>query len=107
MHQAPSKRAFIALLYLFIRFGFLCDVANAKVAYPEGCSNKPSTYYDYDNYPFPPPSNIIRSRKEFRLLKRLGAGKFSDVFEAVDVTHDSAKSSDAISDEALVAIKVR
>ena len=27
---------------------------DASRAYPEGCSNQSPSYYDYDNYPFPP-----------------------------------------------------
>jgi len=35
-------------------------------------------------YPLPPPGLPSRCRNDFSLLRRLGAGKFSDVFEAVD-----------------------
>lgn len=59
--------------------------ANADRAYPLGCSQQPPSYYNYDSYPFPPPGVSIRSTDDYLLLRRLGAGKFSDVFEAVDV----------------------
>ena len=59
--------------------------ANADRAYPLGCSQQPPSYYNYDSYPFPPPGVSIRSTDDYLLVRRLGAGKFSDVFEAVDV----------------------
>ena len=40
--------------------------------------------YDYENVPFPPPGVQIRSPSDYLLIRRLGYGKFSDVFEAVD-----------------------
>lgn len=64
--------------------GYFCGVW-AKVAYPTGCANKPRSYYDYDNNSCIPPRHLLRNRDEFQLLRRLGAGKFSDVFEAVIV----------------------
>lgn len=58
---------------------------SADRAYPLGCSQQPPSYYNYDSYPFPPPNVSIQSTDDYLLLRRLGAGKFSDVFEAVDV----------------------
>lgn len=58
---------------------------HAEQAYPMGCSNQPPSYYDYDNYPFPPPEISIKATDSFQLLRQLGSGKFSDVFEAVNV----------------------
>jgi len=92
--------------YLVILVTILSCLVQSKIAYPAGCSNKPTNYYDYDSCPLPPPQDQIRSRCDFQLLKRLGAGKFSDVFEAVDMTYLSSKGGE-IPDEALVAIKVR
>lgn len=59
--------------------------ALAEQAYPLGCSEQPPSYYDYDNYPFPPPGSSIKTTDSFQLLRRLGSGKFSDVFEAVNM----------------------
>jgi len=81
----------------------LIHLAKARVAYPAGCSNKPPSYYDYDNYTCPP-QHLRRSRKDFRLVRRLGAGKFSDVFEAVD--EKTARQRSEIVPESLVVIKV-
>jgi len=67
----------------------------AEKAYPLGCSHRDPAYYDYENSVFPPvPVTInevgmitnvpIKSNEDYLLVRRLGAGKFSDVFEAVD-----------------------
>jgi len=52
--------------------------------YPNECLKKPREYYDYDTCTMPPANVVSRKRDEFSLLRRLGSGKFSDVFEAVD-----------------------
>ena len=60
-------------------------------AYPQGCSSQPPSYYDYENMAFPPEhlrANLVRSVDDFGLTRRLGAGKFSDVFEAVDLVEE-------------------
>lgn len=54
-------------------------------AYPKGCSREPPEYYNYDSLPFPPTNLPARTHDDYALLRRLGAGKFSDVFEAVEV----------------------
>ncbi|KAL7575994.1 hypothetical protein ACA910_000782 [Epithemia clementina (nom. ined.)] len=74
--------------------------AGAEKAYPLGCSGRDPNYYDYDRYPFPPRDPLIlkvaaateinglpliRTQDDFLILKRLGTGKFSDVFEAADL----------------------
>jgi len=69
----------------------------AEKAYPLGCSHRDPAYYDYENSVFPPvPITIndvdvgmitnvpLKSNDDYLLVRRLGAGKFSDVFEAVD-----------------------
>lgn len=92
--------------------------AAASRAYPQGCARESPSYYDYDSLPLPPPNLPSRSHDDFALLRRLGAGKFSDVFEAVDVgiqTNDQVgdAAGDIDSDEividptALCVIKVR
>ena len=59
-------------------------------AYPHGCSSQPPSYYDYENMSFPPEHlrGLVRSADEFGLTRRLGAGKFSDVFEGVDLVEE-------------------
>ena len=74
----------LVLVFMSANYSNVIVVVEASRAYPEGCSNQLPSYYDYDNYPFPPPG-LTRTPKDFLLLRRLGAGKFSDVFEAVDV----------------------
>ena len=54
-------------------------------AYPLGCSQRDPSYYNYDAYTFPPPGSNVKSTDAYLLVRRLGSGKFSDVFEAVDV----------------------
>ena len=54
-------------------------------AYPLGCSQKDPKYYEFENTVFPPTTVPIKSTDDYLLVRRLGAGKFSDVFEAVDV----------------------
>jgi serine/threonine protein kinase len=80
-------------------FHFPIVMVQSEQAYPLGCSTKPSAYYDFESASFPPSSRTtteeddedgtipsIQSADNFLLVRRLGAGKFSDVFEAVDVT---------------------
>lgn len=54
----------------------------AERAYPLGCSGRDPSYFDYET-----PSKFqlptIKNVDEFALTRRLGTGKFSDVFEAV------------------------
>lgn len=66
----------------------LCCKAVSR-AYPKGCSNELPSYYSYDDYELPPRDVPIRTHEEFALLRRLGAGKFSDVFEAVEIKDQS------------------
>jgi casein kinase II subunit alpha len=75
----------IVIAYGFIWL-FLGKIIVAERAYPLGCSGKASTYYDYENYPFPPPGLPLKTTHDYQILRRLGSGKFSDVFEAVDIT---------------------
>ena len=77
-------------------------------AYPLGCSQQPPSYYNYDSYPFPPPGLSLRSTDDYLLLRRLGAGKFSDVFEAVDVDLERklGKGMEHVDPRTLVVLKV-
>lgn len=73
---------FAGLLYVLLS---LATITTAEQAYPLGCSTKESKYYDFESFPFPPENIPIKSTEDYMLVRRLGAGKFSDVFEAVDV----------------------
>lgn len=57
----------------------------AERAYPLGCSKEPTSYYDYGKSTFPPPDLPLKTVDDYLIVQRLGTGKFSDVFEAVDV----------------------
>lgn len=98
--------AFIMLFAIIFSCLFFPGVRGDR-AYPLGCSDKPLSYYNYDNYPFPPPATNIRSTDDFLLVRRLGAGKFSDVFEAVDVNLENKYDSDRqrINPKTLVVLK--
>lgn len=81
-----------------------------RTAYPEGSYKQPPSNFTYDQFP---PQHLFRRRSSYRLVRRLGAGKFSDVFEAVDEemarslkngTGDSLKR-DWDGNDALVVIK--
>jgi casein kinase II subunit alpha len=41
--------------------------------------------FEYERYPFPPLGLPVHTPDDYRLFRRLGTGKFSDVFEAVHV----------------------
>jgi hypothetical protein len=82
-----------------------------RIAYPGGCYNLPPSNFTRDQFP---PQHLFRRRSSYRLVRRLGAGKFSDVFEAVDEemahslkngTGDSL-NRDWDRNDALVVIKV-
>jgi hypothetical protein len=84
----------------------------ASRAYPAGCSNQPMTYYDYDS--MTSFDTIVRSHEEFLIIRRLGVGKFSDVFEAVDLVSEKSYSATmsawdrkSIDPTTLCVIKVR
>ena len=73
----------VAILVAF--HWFIGRVHGVSRAYPKGCSRESPEYYTYDSLQIPPPNLPARSHDDFALLRRLGAGKFSDVFEAVEV----------------------
>ena len=82
--QRTRRCGLIALSISVVSISALITSSVAERAYPLGCSQQPPTYYNYDNYPFPPPGTLIGSTADYMLVRRLGSGKFSDVFEAVD-----------------------
>ena len=63
----------------------VASLVSGERAYPLGCSQRDPSYYNYDAYTFPPPGSNIKSTDAYLLVRKLGSGKFSDVFEAVDV----------------------
>jgi casein kinase II subunit alpha len=68
-------------------------VVTAERAYPAGCAGRDPSYYDYETTSsmtnsFPPSWVTVRSTDDYLLTRRLGTGKFSDVFEAVDVAKE-------------------
>ena len=107
---APSTMVSSSWIALVAVCACVATVSSDR-AYPLGCSQQPPTYYNYDSYPFPPPGTLIGSTNDYLLLRRLGSGKFSDVFEAVDVRRDKAlvingmKTSE-IDPRTLVVLKV-
>lgn len=60
----------------------------AERAYPLGCSTQAESYYDFEKLSFPPDDVPKKTTNDYMLTRRLGAGKFSDVFEAVDVERE-------------------
>lgn len=84
-------------------------ISQSSRAYPLGCSQETSSYYDYDNYPFPPPGVPVKSTNDYNIIERLGNGKFSDVFSAIEVGGANAKDvspTGEIDPHSLVVIKV-
>jgi casein kinase II subunit alpha len=69
---------------LILQLASISCVSSEK-AYPLGCSQRSPSYYDYENAAFPPASLPVTSVDDYLLTRRLGTGKFSDVFEAVNV----------------------
>mmetsp|Transcript_8325 Transcript_8325/g.11816 ORF Transcript_8325/g.11816 Transcript_8325/m.11816 type:complete len:480 (-) Transcript_8325:133-1572(-) len=100
------KQVVILLLFLFQNRHSVWAISRA---YPKGCSHEPPEFYDYDQLEFPPPNLTARSHDDFALLRRLGAGKFSDVFEAIEVGNDDldkiSTSQDDIDPSSLCVIK--
>eukprot|EP00977_Amphora_coffeiformis_P001733 scaffold337_cov172-Amphora_coffeaeformis.AAC.7 len=87
--QSRKRRATITsrvqLIFLFVTSSIYARVSLADRAYPLGCSNEPKSYYDYHKNTFPPPGLTLKNVNDYLIVQRLGTGKFSDVFEAVDV----------------------
>ena len=81
-HRIRNLLLLVAAMY--VHAVIRLDVVRAERAYPNGCSLQDPSYYDYKNAAFPPSGVPIKSSKDYMLVRRLGAGKFSDVFEAVD-----------------------
>lgn len=56
---------------------------------------------------FPPPGLPIKSANDYQLVRRLGTGKFSDVFEAVDVNFERMcqKPKEVVDPRTLVVVK--
>jgi casein kinase II subunit alpha len=63
---------------IFIFTVSLCEASNRS-------NFQIPNYSDYETAPFPPPDIEQRTRTQFQIVRRLGSGKFSDVFEAIDL----------------------
>ena len=99
---------FIQKLCLFLLLIWPPGTIEASRAYPLGCSKEDSSYYDYDKYPFPPPGVPTKTTDDYFLVERLGTGKFSDVFSAVEAEQQGQKKvAPRIDPKSLVVIKVR
>ena len=102
------KRRKVSTNLVLICLQFASDTHSEK-AYPLGCSHKPTSYYDYEQLSFPPTSLPIQTVDDYLLTRRLGTGKFSDVFEAVDVASEKAlpgnKHPYAVDPRTLVVVK--
>ena len=100
---ALSKRKnFLILIHLYFCI-FIISKRNIVVygskAYPLGCIDKDPTYYDYTNhYPWPPPEHLCSSSEKYWLSKRLGSGKFSDVFEALEEENKNEENHFGLND---------
>lgn len=97
-----------------------CVNGGSSRAYPLGCSNRHPTYYTYDerdsideideeekyddtnrqnkkhvDYRKLPDesSEMLHSYKRYEVVRKLGCGKFSDVYEAIDVINQSQQST--------------
>lgn len=87
-------------------------IKGKSIGYPERGYNRPSSCFTDDRFP---PQHLLRHRSSFRLVRRLGSGKFSDVFEAVDedivrrLKSSKRNTCDGVGSikDALVVIKVR
>ena len=119
-----KKRNGISMLVLWLSAPMLVSMiqsrwtpyltlVQAEKAYPLGCSHRDPSYYDYENSVFPPvPITIgengdeitnvpIKSNEDYLLTRRLGAGKFSDVFEAVDAEQERRRKILSLSSSSL------
>jgi len=85
MHRSHDYVKFAMMLLTF------SGVDAESRAYSLGCMDKPRSYYDYDNFILP--TMLMKHRGNYQLLKKLGSGKFSDVFEAVDCSNGNNSST--------------
>jgi casein kinase II subunit alpha len=86
----PCQRPTIhAILLLFTTCLILtCRAEQQQSQQPPKQQQVPASSYnsfEYERYPFPPLGLPVHTTNDYRLLRRLGTGKFSDVFEAVHV----------------------
>lgn len=130
LHRAGVRFLVVSALYSrWSNTSWLHGTVNVGVsaerAYPAGCSRRDASYYDYENTSLIPPWVIVRSTDDYLLTRRLGTGKFSDVFEAVDVekeqrllqqepyycksrtTRTSTTSTHSISDSSIATVDPR
>lgn len=79
MEGGSSPFQQIIAVFLLLLGASLSHLATAERAYPQGCSTKDPSYYDYEQMTLP--SSL--DPDDYLITRRLGSGKFSDVFEAV------------------------
>lgn len=60
----------------------LIVVTQAKV-YKNVNASQPRSYWDYDSF-----SLSWNSKENYQLVQKLGRGKYSEVFEAIDIKHN-------------------
>jgi hypothetical protein len=101
--RAARTRPYIIIIVVVVTL--MTRITGGERAYPLGCSQQDPSYYDFDHASFPPPNIPLRTTDDYLLVRRLGAGRFSDVFEAVDVT--IGKPNDELDPRTMVVIKVR
>ena len=80
----PTAPPLALLLFVLLAIPQIAFVGAVR-AYPQGCSQSDFSYYDYDSLPLPPPFCSVKTTDDYLLTRRLGTGKFSDVFEALAV----------------------
>jgi casein kinase II subunit alpha len=88
---------FVRITWIYVLLVLHCvPKYNSASANPEGhLPHCPPPYHpdttnvlEYETMPYPPPWVPIHSKDRYLLTRRLGTGKFSDVFEAIDLGDD-------------------
>jgi casein kinase II subunit alpha len=80
----PRTTITLTIIILFTT----CFVLTCRAEQPkqqQQASQNSYNSFEYERYPFPPLGLPVHTPNDYRLLRRLGTGKFSDVFEAVHV----------------------
>jgi casein kinase II subunit alpha len=72
------------LLLLVVRLYGIVAASNSGPPYSP-LHHDTTLPFEYETMPYPPPWVPIHSKDRYLLTRRLGTGKFSDVFEAIDL----------------------
>ncbi|CAB9516032.1 Mitogen-activated protein kinase HOG1 (Fragment) [Seminavis robusta] len=112
---SSSGKAFVYRRPFLLRNGLLLmslslivsqSRSEASRAYPLGCSGENPSFYEYDKYPFPPPGVPTKTTDDYFIVERLGTGKFSDVFSAMEAeVSNHGHRAPEIEPKSLVVIK--